>query len=57
MTYPDQLRDALAHLRFDAVAVKDGVVSFYWLGRPVYMAREGDDHMVHVRGDTALQLN
>jgi hypothetical protein len=53
-TTPITLRGGLPALRFDALDVDDDKVTFLWLGKPVYMARRNQGHLIHVRGDTAL---
>ena len=68
-SYSDQLRQAMADcgqpvsaiisrageplLRFDAMDFTEDTVSFLWLGKPVFMARKSEGHLVHVRGETA----
>jgi hypothetical protein len=56
-TSPVVNQEGKAQLRFDAMEIDEEKVTFLWLGKPVYMARRNQDHLIHVRGETALNIN
>lgn len=69
-SYSDQLRAAMTQcglsinpvvkhagqpaLRFDALDIDEDLVTFLWLGKPVYMARRDGHQLVHLWGELPL---